>query len=129
MLESLKSWARRLRNDCMVLYRASKDPDTPWFAKAFIVLVVAYALSPIDLIPDFIPILGYLDDLILIPLGIYIGMKLIPAEVLEKHRREQALSSEETQKIGAFGAKMVFVTWIFLLLLFIFLMSRFLIRE
>ncbi len=110
----------------MILYRASRDPDTPWFAKAFLILVLAYALSPIDLIPDFIPVLGYLDDLFLIPLGIYLGLKMIPAEILEKHRREQALSSEETQKIGAFGKKAVFITWILSLLLLIFLVRKFL---
>ena len=69
-LASLKSWARSLKRDVMALWIAARDPRTPWYAKAVAAVVAAYALSPIDLIPDFIPVLGYLDDLIIVPLGI-----------------------------------------------------------
>jgi len=86
-LKQLRLLARRLKNEITTLYLAARDPRTPWYAKAIIACVVAYALSPIDLIPDFIPVLGYLDDLLLLPLGIYLALKLIPAEVLIDARR------------------------------------------
>ena len=124
-MNSLKQWAHKLQSESWVLYRASKDPETPWYAKAFIALVIAYALSPIDLIPDFIPIIGYLDDLILIPIGIYLAAKLIPAEILQKHRRDLVFSSEEKQRIGSVGAKLVFIIWITILILLIFLGRKF----
>lgn len=73
-----------------MLYLSLRDPRTPWYAKAMAICVLAYAFSPIDLIPDFIPILGYLDDLILIPIGISIVMKLIPADVIEENRRKSS---------------------------------------
>ncbi|MEE6449832.1 YkvA family protein [Gottfriedia acidiceleris] len=82
MLKKLKLWAKKLKRQVFTLYFACKDERVPWYTKAFIVCVVAYAFSPIDLIPDFIPILGYLDDVILIPLGIYISLKLIPDNVI-----------------------------------------------
>jgi uncharacterized membrane protein YkvA (DUF1232 family) len=118
-MESLRNWARKLQSEALILYRASKDPETPWFVKAFIVLVIAYAFSPIDLIPDFIPVLGYLDDLILVPLGIYLGLKMIPSEVLEKYRRELDGTLEEKPKLGKVGALLVFFMWILLIILLI----------
>lgn len=83
MLNELKNWAKRLKRNVFVLYFAYRDSRTPWYAKAFAVCVVAYAFSPIDLIPDFIPVLGYLDDLILIPVGIAIALKMIPVTVIQ----------------------------------------------
>lgn len=83
MLENLKSWAKQLKRKVFVLYYAYQDKRTPWYAKVFAVCVVAYAFSPIDLIPDFIPILGYLDDVILIPLGVALALKMIPAAVIQ----------------------------------------------
>ena len=82
MLEKLKAHAKSLKGEVYAIYFAARDPRTPWYAKAIVACVVAYALSPIDLIPDFIPVLGYLDDLLLLPIGIYLALKLIPAEVL-----------------------------------------------
>lgn len=90
MLEKLKAGAKTLEAEIHALYHAARDSRTPWYAKAIIACVVAYALSPIDLIPDFIPVLGYLDDLLLLPLGIYLALKLIPAEVLIDARRRAA---------------------------------------
>ena len=90
MLEKLKARAKSLKREIDALYLAARDPRTPWYAKAVIACVVAYALSPIDLIPDFIPVLGYLDDLLLLPLGIYLALKLIPTEVLIDARRRAA---------------------------------------
>lgn len=86
-IEYLKAQARALKRETHALYLAARDPRTPWLAKLVIAIVVAYALSPIDLIPDFIPILGYLDDILLLPLGIYLALKLIPAAVLGDARR------------------------------------------
>lgn len=88
IIQKIKKWARDLKKQLLVLYLAYRDERVPWYAKLFTMLVVAYAFSPIDLIPDFIPILGYLDDLILVPLGVYLALKLIPKEVLEDCKRE-----------------------------------------
>ena len=78
MLEKLKSRARALKHEAFAVYLAAKDPRTPWYAKAVAFLTIAYAFSPIDLIPDFIPILGYLDDLFIVPAGIALAVRLIP---------------------------------------------------
>jgi uncharacterized membrane protein YkvA (DUF1232 family) len=86
-IEYLKARARALKREIHALYLAARDPRTPSLAKLVIAIVVAYAVSPIDLIPDFIPILGYLDDVVLLPLGIYLALKLIPAAVLSDARR------------------------------------------
>ena len=89
-MTSLASWwrrkIRRLEVDTHALYLASRDPRVPWPAKAVAALTVAYALSPIDLIPDFIPVLGQLDDLLLVPLGIALAIRLVPAPLLAQHR-------------------------------------------
>ncbi|WP_223068148.1 YkvA family protein [Paenibacillus caui] len=81
MFKHLKTWAKKLKRQVFVLYFAYKHKETPWYAKLFALLVVAYAFSPIDLIPDFIPLLGYLDDVILIPLGVMFALKMIPEPV------------------------------------------------
>lgn len=82
LLEKLKRCARQLKTETFVLYLAARHPDTPWYAKLLVAAIVAYAFSPIDLIPDFIPIVGYLDDLVLIPIGIALAIKLVPPHVL-----------------------------------------------
>jgi uncharacterized membrane protein YkvA (DUF1232 family) len=82
----LKDWARVIKRDVHALYLASRDPRVPWYAKALAIAVAGYALSPIDLIPDFIPVLGYLDDVILLPLGILLVVRLIPPEIMAEHR-------------------------------------------
>ena len=87
MLVRLKQWAAALKRDIKAIYLASRDPRVPWYAKALAVAVAGYALSPIDLIPDFIPVLGYLDDLIVVPLGVAFLLKLIPPEVMAELRR------------------------------------------
>ena len=87
MAWNLRNWARAMKRDVSALYRASRDPRVPWHAKALAVIIVGYALSPIDLIPDFIPVIGYLDDIILLPLGIWAVIKLIPPEIMAEHRR------------------------------------------
>lgn len=82
MLERLKSWAAALKREALVLWFASRDPRAPWYAKWLAVFIVAYALSPIDLIPDFIPVIGFLDEVILLPGAIWLTLKLMPQQVL-----------------------------------------------
>jgi len=103
-LPKLKQKARELKVQTLALYFAYRDPRVAWYAKAWIFLVVAYAFSPIDLIPDFIPILGYLDDLVLIPLGVFLAVKMIPAQVMEESRAKAAQDSDRPQ--------FRFMTWI-----------------
>lgn len=95
-LDKLKSKARSLKRNVFVLFLSYKDPRVPWYARLFAIMVVAYAFSPIDLIPDFIPVLGYLDDLILVPLGIAAALKMIPEPVLTDCREK----AEEIRKNG-----------------------------
>ena len=94
MVRKLKDWARVIKRDVHALYLASRDPRVPWYAKALAVAVAGYALSPIDLIPDFIPFLGYLDDIIIVPLGIMLVVRLIPPAIMVKHRELAAAAQE-----------------------------------
>jgi uncharacterized membrane protein YkvA (DUF1232 family) len=87
---SVKQKTRLLKGEILALFLAVKHPATPWYAKALVALIVGYALSPIDLIPDFIPVLGYLDDFVLLPLGIALAIRLIPPFVLDDCRRQAA---------------------------------------
>lgn len=93
-MNAWKQRAQRLKREVYALYLAYKDPRTPWLARVVAVCVVGYAFSPIDLIPDFIPVLGYLDDLVLLPLGIALALRLIPAEVMADCRRMAAEATE-----------------------------------
>ncbi|HXD10933.1 MAG TPA: YkvA family protein [Anaerolineales bacterium] len=111
MLERLKARARALKNEALAVYLAAKDPRTPWYARVLIYFVVAHTFSPIDLIPDFIPVLGYLDDLIITPGGLWLAVRMIPPEVLEEARRKVAGSGLE-RSVGYIGAVMIVVMWI-----------------
>jgi len=113
MLEAWKKRARELKTEIHALLIACNDPRTPWIVRVWVLLVAAYALSPIDLIPDFIPVLGYLDDLILLPLGIALAIRSIPAEVLDEARKSAAQA--EGNKIGWLGAGMIALAWLILL--------------
>ena len=86
MFARLKQWARNARRDAYAVALAARDPRVPWYAKVLAVAVAGYALSPLDLIPDFIPVVGFVDDVILVPLGIVLVVKLVPAEILQEHR-------------------------------------------
>lgn len=98
----LKAWAREIKTDVVAISLAAGDPRVPWHAKLVAALVAAYALSPIDLIPDFIPVLGYLDDVILVPLGILLVVRLIPPDVMAELRAEAlARAGRPTSKVGA----------------------------
>ncbi|MGH8703783.1 MAG: YkvA family protein [Burkholderiales bacterium] len=106
----LRDWAGALRRETLALYYAARDPRTPWHAKLLAAIVVGYALSPIDLIPDFIPVLGYLDDLLLLPIGIALTLKLVPAEVLADARARAAQALERPRSIAA--AAVIVALWI-----------------
>lgn len=113
IFETLKSWARRLKRDGVTLWFACRHPRTPRVAKALGVFVVAYALSPIDLIPDFIPVLGYLDDLILLPGLIWLAIALLPPSVLEECRAEAGawIAREGKKPRTAWGIVFVLIVW------------------
>ncbi|WP_047154397.1 YkvA family protein [Aneurinibacillus tyrosinisolvens] len=113
-LTKLKNYARKLKRDLFALYLSYKDDRVSWYAKLVAICVVAYAFSPIDLIPDFIPILGYLDDLIIVPLGISLTLKLIPAHIIEENR----LKADELRQNGKpknwFVGTLFIIIWILL---------------
>lgn len=118
MFERLKSRASALKNEAFAVYLAAKDPRTPWYVKALIFFVVAHTFSPIDLIPDFIPILGYLDDLIITPGGLWLAVRLIPAEVLDDARVTVANRawSERSRRLGYVGVIVIVIVWIVILI-------------
>ncbi len=113
-----EEWSKRaqeLSADSYALYLAARDPRVPWYAKLLAAVVVAYAVSPIDLIPDFIPVIGLLDDMIIVPLGLALALKMIPREVMEEHRREAKGRLAEGVPRRWVGAVVVICIWIILL--------------
>ena len=108
----LKSWARLVRRDILALYSAARYPRVPWYAKAMAMGTAAYALSPIDLIPDFVPLLGYLDDLIVLPVCIVLTVRLIPADVMEELRDEADRRLLESSPRSRWGAVAIVLIWI-----------------
>jgi uncharacterized membrane protein YkvA (DUF1232 family) len=127
-MQRLRQWAKGLKRQVYVLYLAYKDPRTPWYARVFTACVVAYAFSPIDLIPDFVPVLGYLDDLILVPLGVAIALKLIPAEVLRDSQQEAQRLIEQGKPISRAGAIVIVSIWILTLVVTATVIWRFIQR-
>ena len=109
--ERLKTQARALKQETYAIHIAARDPRTPWYAKALIWSVVVYAFSPIDLIPDFIPVLGYLDDLILIPAGIALAVRLIPPEALAQARETAKQAEGPGRSVGWIGAGVILLIW------------------
>ena len=105
---------RQLKGETYALYLAYKDPRVPWYARLWVAIVVGYALSPIDLIPDFIPVLGYLDDLVLIPLGVLIAIKLIPAPVMTQCRERAQIELAEGRPVSLFAAVVIVSLWLIL---------------
>ncbi len=99
-----------LKRDVHAIYLAARDPRVPWYVKMLAGVVAAYVLSPIDLIPDFIPVLGYLDDLIMVPLGIALVVRLIPADIMAEHRASAALTA--AKPISLAGGTLIVATWI-----------------
>jgi uncharacterized membrane protein YkvA (DUF1232 family) len=106
----MKNWARLVKRDIHAIYLCSRDPRVPWHAKALAILVAAYALSPIDLIPDFVPVLGYLDDVILVPVGIWLVVRLIPAHVMAEHRELAAAARD--RPVSRTAAAVIVAIWI-----------------
>src|SRR5687767_14489983 len=109
-----KQRARKLKREVFVLYLAYKDPRTPWYARIVVAVVVAYALSPIDLIPDFIPILGYLDELILLPLGIYLALRLMPETVLSENRARATELMQQGKPVVRGCSAAIITLWLLL---------------
>jgi uncharacterized membrane protein YkvA (DUF1232 family) len=110
VLERAKQWARAIKRDVLALWLAARDPRVPWYAKALAAAVAAYALSPIDLIPDFIPVLGYLDDLVIVPLGILLVIWLIPAPLMTEFRARASTLAERPRSTTA--AVVIVLIWI-----------------
>ena len=113
-----------MKKEVFAVYLAAKDPRTPWYAKGLMILIVAYALSPIDLIPDFVPVLGYLDDLILIPGGIWLALQMVPPEVMME-ARSTAASGSVDRSVGRFGMMIILLLWIVALIFAVYLFLRF----
>lgn len=112
MAERWKQAARKLKAETYALYLAYRHPHTPWFAKVFAGLVVAYAFSPIDLLPDFIPVLGYLDDLVLVPLGIALALKMIPPAVMVECRNQAQIDIRERKPVYWLTAVVMITIWL-----------------
>lgn len=122
----LKQRARALKSETYALYLAYRDPRVPLYAKVFAAVVVGYAFSPLDLVPDFIPVLGYLDDLILVPAGIALALKMIPAEVMEDCRAKVAAEARGDKPRNWVAGVIVVLVWLLLAALSIVLVARFL---
>ena len=112
--ESIKNWARRIRRDAVMLWFARRHPDTPLMAKVLCVFTVAYALSPIDLIPDFVPVLGYLDEVLLLPSLIWLAVRMLPPQVITECRlqAEDWMASRKGKPRSYAGAAMIVCIWI-----------------
>ncbi|GAB2797887.1 YkvA family protein [Rhabdobacter roseus] len=111
MLTKTKLWSRELKRKLIIMHLAQQDKRTPWYAKALILMIIAYALSPIDLIPDFIPVLGLLDDLILLPIAIYLVIKLIPSQVI-RDVTQRAESYEWSKERNWVGLAFIVAVWV-----------------
>ena len=116
-MEKWKKRVKELKIEVYAIYLVYKDPRVAWYARIFAACVVGYAFSPIDLIPDFIPVLGYLDDLILIPLGITLAIKMIPPDVLAEHREESREIMKAGKPVNKVAAAVIIAIWIFLAIL------------
>ncbi len=110
-----KQKARALKRQVLALYFAYRDPRTPWYAKGFAALVVAYAFSPIDLIPDFIPVLGYLDDLVIVPLGVWLALKMVPPQVMADCQAKAEAGLGQAKNRFKFMAIIIVALWLLVL--------------
>ncbi len=128
MLDGFKKRARRLKAELYALYLAYRDPRVPWYARAFAAVVVTYAFTPLDLIPDFIPILGLLDDLILLPLGIVLALRLIPSDVMAECRERANDALREGRPTNWVAAGIIIGIWLLLAAFSVFLVLRILLR-
>ena len=126
MLNQLKLWAKKLKKQLFILYLAYKDERVSWYIKLFTACVVAYAFSPIDLIPDFIPVLGYIDDIIIVPLGIMIALKMLPKNVIEDCtlKAEELIQNEKPQNWVA--GSIIIIVWLLIFMWSCFIVFKFL---
>ncbi|NIN63873.1 MAG: DUF1232 domain-containing protein [Anaerolineae bacterium] len=124
MLEAWKERARQLKIETYAIYLAYRDPRVPWYARLFAACVVGYAFSPIDLVPDPIPILGYLDDLVLVPLGIALALKMIPEDVMAESRQKADQAMREGTVVSWKAAAVIVLIWVLLALLALALVLR-----
>jgi len=129
MLEGLKNKAGLLKIEVYAIYLAYKDPRVPWYARILAVCVVGYAFSPIDLIPDPIPIIGYLDDLILVPLGIFLALKMIPKDVMSEYRGQAKLIILKGKPVNWIAAIVIIGIWIVLANLAVGIVSKLFISK
>ena len=120
MLEKLKLKAIALKKDSYALYLAARDPRTPWYVKFFVAGLAAYAFSPIDLIPDFIPILGYLDDILLLPIGIALAIKMVPQQVLAECRLRAHDRTNGPKPVSRVAGAVIIAIWMLLIVLCVF---------
>lgn len=117
LLQRAKQWARNIRRDVVALWLAARDPRVPWYVKVLAGAVAAYALSPVDLIPDFIPVIGYLDDLVIVPAGILLTVRLIPAPLMVEFRAEAARrEGRPTSRAGVVAIVLIWVAAISLVI-------------
>jgi uncharacterized membrane protein YkvA (DUF1232 family) len=123
-IRSLKQKAEKLKTETYALYLAYRDPRVPWYVKVFIAVIVGYALSPIDLIPDFIPVLGYVDDLVIIPVGVFLALRMIPGQVLEECRKK-AISEPISSKAKWVAMSIIIVVWLLVIYLLFKLIWKF----
>ena len=123
-MERWRQRARRLKTEIHAIALAYRDPRVPWYARVFAACVVAYAFSPIDLIPDPIPVLGYLDDLVLLPLGVVVALKLIPAPVMAECRQRARDAAREGRPTNWLAAAMIVLVWLALAALGVWLLAR-----
>ncbi len=123
-IERWRQRARQLKAETYALYLAYRDPRVPWYAKVIAACVVAYAFSPIDLVPDFIPVLGYLDDLVLVPLGIALALRMIPGPVLEECRERAQEAIAQGRPVNWVAAGAIVGTWLLILALAVVLILR-----
>ncbi|MGQ9628408.1 MAG: YkvA family protein [Anaerolineae bacterium] len=123
-IEVWKQRARQLKMETYAIYLAYKDPRVPWYAKLFAACIVGYAFSPIDLIPDFIPILGYLDDLVLVPLGVALALKMIPQNVLSECREKAQEATSQGKPANWTAAGAIIAIWLLLAALAIVLLAQ-----
>ena len=123
---NLRDWARALKRDAIAIWLAGRDPRVPWAVKLLALIVAGYALSPVDLIPDFIPVLGYLDDVLLLPLGILLVLRLIPPDLLAEHRRAAAAIID--RPVSRTAMAVIVVIWIAAAMICSWLAWRWLVR-
>ena len=124
IFSALRNWARRVKRDAVALWFAYRDPQTPWPVKALCIFVVGYALSPIDLIPDWIPLFGLLDDLVIVPLGVLVVRRLIPAEILADCRRRAEGQLQRARRASRIAMALMLVAWVVFVVAGLWLLAR-----